>query len=197
MRGGKQDRIPDGAERGLQVGMPVATPQGWRIAGALRPDDLVWTPDGPPQPIRWVRRGSVVALRAVLVPEAALGNPGPLVLLPGQPVALDLDAAADVYGDPVVLVPALALVGWRGIGTCRVGPAPVLQLGFARRQVIYAGPGLLLGCEGDAPPLLHPGGPPAPPLSAGQAARLMACVMAQEVGNGLRRQAALAAVKRP
>ncbi len=171
---------------GLSAGLPIATPLGWRAAGQVREGDAVWCLDAPPQPVVGVRRHLMRAPQAVLVPALALGNPDPVVLLPDQPVALDLDQAAELYGDPVALIPARALVGWRGIRRCRAQAGLVIRLRFARRQVIYAGPGLLLACAGEAGLLVCAEGPPAPPLTAGQARHLMACVMAEEIGAALR-----------
>lgn len=187
-------------QAGILAALPVATPGGWRRAGALRPGDPVWVVDGPPQPVVHLQRFPVPKGWAVRLPPGAIGNPDAVLLLPQQSVALDLDQAAQIYGDPLALIPAAALVGWRGIARWRVAPDVAVQIGFAKRQLIYAGPGVLLCCEGSASPLLHPDGPPAPPLTGEQARHLMACVMAEEIGAELRippRQAALAGENRP
>jgi len=170
---------------GLLATLPVATPSGWRAAGRLQVGDPVWCLDAPPQRIRWLRHNGLRAPGLVRVDEGALGNPGPVALLPDQAVALDLDQAAVLYGDPVALVPARALVGWRGITWQRAPSDIAVQVRFDRGQVIYAGPGLLLGCPGLSTSLA-PAGPPAPPLTAEQAHHLMACVMAEDIGAALR-----------
>jgi len=174
------------AAPGLPAHLPVATPEGWCPAGRLAPGRRVFCLDAAPQPVIAAAMVHRPAGWLVRLPRAALGNPAALLLPPGQPVALDLDAAADRYGDPVALVPAVALVGWRGVTRQRVPQVRLVTLTFARSQVIYAGPGLLLGCPGAARPL-RPEGPPAPPLSTDEARHLMACVMAGEVGAALRR----------
>jgi len=183
---GKTGAVTDERIDGVLAGLAIATPDGWRAAGQVQAGDLVWCMDDAPQPVLAVRRHLLRHPRAVLVPARALGNPAPVILLPDQPVALELDQAALIYGDPVALIPARALVGWRGITACRAPAGMVVRLVFVRRQVIYAGPGLLLGCAGIPPRGLRPEGPPAPPLTAGQARHLMTCVMAEEVGAGLR-----------
>ena len=166
--------------------MPIATPDGWRAAGQVRVGDAVWCLDDSPQRVLSLQRHWQRACWEVRVPPLALGNTTSVFLLSDQPVALELDQAAHLYGDPVVLIPAKALIGWRGIGPARAPGGAVVRLGFAKRQVIYAGPGLLLGCPAVAPPVLRPEGPPAPPLTAEQARHLMACVMAEEAGAALR-----------
>lgn len=181
---------------GLSAALPVATPDGWRVAGALRPGDCVWRVDGPPARIVHCRSANVAAHGGVRVPEGALGNSRVVDLLAGQPLALELDQAGLIYGDPVALIPAGALTGWRGIARRRVAGHRVIELVFAGPQVIYAGYGLLLGCPGVAVSMLTANGPPAPPLTAEQARHLMACVMAQEIGAWLRRYAAFDAAKR-
>ena len=176
-----------GAHRdGVAARMPIATPEGWRAAAQLRVGDAVWCLDDSPQPVLSLHRHWQRACWDVRVPPLALGNTTAVFLSPEQPVALDLDQAAQLYGDPVALMPAKALIGWRGIGPARSAGGAVMRLEFAKRQVIYAGPGLLLGCPAVDPPGLRPQGPPAPPLTAEQARHLMACVMAEEVGTGLR-----------
>lgn len=171
---------------GMAQGLPIATPEGWRAVAQVRVGDAVWCLDASPQPVLAMDRRCLRAVWAVRVPPLALGNGGPVHLLPDQPVALDLDQAAEIYGDPVVLIPARALIGWRGIGPVRLAGGAVVRLRFAKRQVIYAGPGLLLGCPSAVPSTLGPEGPPAPPLTAEQGRDLMACVMAEELGSRLR-----------
>jgi len=170
---------------GIPAGLPVATPDGWVRAGALQVGEAVLCVDAPPQPIMTRRIAVLPCALLVRLPAGALGEHGLLLLPPDQPVALDLDAAADLYGDPVVLLPAGALVGWRGIARRRVTEAALVTLGFDRRQVVYAGPGMLLGCPGPAASVLRAEGPPAPPLTAPQARHLLACVMAADVGAAL------------
>jgi len=181
---------------GLPAGLPVATPDGWCEAGALQSGDRVWCVDGPPQRVVRCVPAYLSQRWGVQVPSGVLGNSDAVVLFAAQSVALELDQAAVIYGDPVALVPAGALVGWRGIGRVWLAGMPVVKVWFARPQVVYAQPGVLLGCAGDAASVLDTHGPPAPPLTAEQARHLMACVMAQEAGSGLRPYAALDAGKR-
>lgn len=171
---------------GLLASLPVATPSGWRPAGALRPGDQVWCLDPTPQPLvsARARRGEVNW--AVRVPPRVLGNPGAVLLLPDQPVALDLDQATLLHGHPLALIPARVLLGWRGIAPCPLTPEPLVRLEFARARILQAGPGLLLACATRTPPALTADAPPALPLTTAQARHLMACVMAEEAGAALR-----------
>lgn len=171
---------------GLPASLPVATPRGWRPAGALQPGDPVWCLDAAPQPLVSVVRAPDATRLAVQVPRRVLGNPEAVLLLPDQPVALDLGQAAVLYGHPLALIPARALLGWRGIAPCPLPPQPLVRLAFACRQILQAGPGLLLACATATPPTLIAEAPPALPLTAAQARHLMACVMAEEAGAALR-----------
>ncbi len=196
MRRSGQEERDSGGSAGLPAGLSVATPDGWRKAGALQSGDRVWCVDGPPQRVVRCVAASLSAGWGVEVPLGVMGNSDAVVLFAGQLVALEFDQAAEIYGDPVALVPARALIGWRAIGPVWLAGVPVVEVWFARPQVVYARSGVLLGCPGDAASGLDPLGPPAPPLTAEQARHLMACVMAQEAGAALRPYAALDAAKR-
>ncbi len=183
---GQRRWVSDEFIEGFPACMQIATPDGWLPAGEVRTGDAVWCLDAPPQPVVAIRSQMQRRSGGVLLPQGALGNPRQLILPPDQPVALDLDQAALFYGDPVVLLPARALLGWRGIRRCSQSAQVLVRLRFARQQVIYAGPGLLLGCSGVVTQGLRLDGPPAVPLTAQQAKHLMTCVMAEEVGASLR-----------
>ena len=101
-------RGSDSDERidGVMAALPVATPWGWRPAADLRQGDAVSCHNAPPQPILLVLRHFVRNPHAVRVPADAVGNPAQVLLLPDQTVALSFDQAAELYGDPVALIPA-------------------------------------------------------------------------------------------
>ena len=81
------------------------------------------------------------------MPAGALGNRGDMMLLPGQTVMIESDAAEEAYGDPFALIPAAALDGFRGIE--RVVPDArfeVVTLHFAQDEIIFANIGALFHC---------------------------------------------------
>ena len=147
---------------GLMAGTRVASHLGWRAIEALAVGDQVLTFDNGMQEIVEIRR-KVFFLDApetdraawpVNVPAGALGNRDALTLLADQGVLIESDAAADVHGDPVALVPARTLEGVRGI--TRSAPAQQIELiavYFAAEQVIYAEGGALIHCPTRATPL--------------------------------------------
>lgn len=140
---------------GFIAGTRVASNLGWRDVSALSVGDLVLTFDNGMQPITELRRTmmwvdapeSAAAHWPVTVPAGALDNRVELTLLADQGVLVESDAASDMYGDPFAIVPAVALVGYRGI--TRRAPQQqieVLCISFAEEQVIYAEGGTLLHC---------------------------------------------------
>ncbi|WP_323038314.1 Hint domain-containing protein [Gemmobacter sp.] len=201
----RRDRAGDGGAfvtEGLLDGTLIATPDGWQAVERLEPGDRVLTFDGGPQPIVAVQMALVQAGRdwpqahwPLAVPDGALGNRGPLRLLPGQPVLLESDLAEEMFGDPFALIPAAALQGWRGIAP---GP-PMAQecvrlLVLSVDEVIYAAGQVLLYCPADSSAGL-PGFDLRPrgegragyvPLSLAAARDLVACLIAEEIGAALR-----------
>lgn len=140
---------------GVIAGTRVASNLGWRDVAALSVGDQVLTFDNGMQEITEMRRStmwvdapdSAQALWPVTVPVGALGNRVELTLLADQGVLVESDAASDMYGDPFAIVPAVALVGLRGI--TRRAPQhaiEVISISFADEQVIYAEGGALLHC---------------------------------------------------
>lgn len=122
------------AVEGVAAGLPVATPDGWRLAGTLRQGDPVVTLGGT-APLRGVFRatlgaGMARALWPLVVPQGALGNPVALLLPVDQRLAVGADGG-------MMLLPARALHHWRGIAA--VPPAG---------QVVVAA-GMLFACAGD------------------------------------------------
>lgn len=77
-----------------------------------------------------------------------MANDHPVELLPAQMVMLEAELAEDMYGEPFVMVPALALLGWNGITRRAPRDVEIVHLQFDTPQVVFAGPCLLLGCGG-------------------------------------------------
>lgn len=183
---------------GILAGTPIATPQGWRLVESLRQGEMVLTINAGAQRLAWLKRlppreGSELWPRAhwpLQVPVGALDNLVPLRLLPDQPVLIESDAADTIHGDPFVLIPALALLGYRGIELC---PPPAgkaaFRLGFSCDQIVYAARGAWLGCP--AMRVWRQAGRASLPadfplLSAPQARALVSCLMAEDLGVALR-----------
>ncbi len=150
--GGAYDGGAPGARRGLVTGTRLATAMGWRPVEALAVGDKVLTFDAGLQPVTGITRLSLWSGPApcpkrfwpVSVPAGALGNREALHIPPYQPIMLESDAAEEVFGDPFVLVPAVALDGCRGITrTPPNGPVEVVILTFAEDQVIFSDSGAL------------------------------------------------------
>lgn len=140
---------------GVIAGTRVASNLGWRDIGALSIGDKVLTFDNSMQEITEIRRTTMwvdapetpQAHWPVVVPVGALGNRVELTLLADQGVLVESDAASDMYGDPFAIVPAVALVGLRGImRRAPQQPVEVICIYFAEEQVVYAEGGALLHC---------------------------------------------------
>lgn len=138
---------------GLPAALRLSTPRGWVEADALRAGETVLTFDEGQVPLRAVHRSRQAsrvppAFWPVVLPPGAMMNDRPVELLPAQMVLLESDLAEDEYGEPFVMVPALALVGWNGIRRSAPRDATIVHLQFDRPQVIFAGGSLFVGCGG-------------------------------------------------
>ncbi len=176
--------------RGLYASTPIQTAFGWRPLAALTPGDLVMTRDEGLKPIAAIHPEFRPALWSVRLPEDVFGNPQAVMLPPGQSVLIRTDYALPFSGDDLALVPATALEGWRGIAPhVPASTEPVLQLRLDRPGVLYAGPGLMIGCEGsddsafDINRLLD--GPSRPTLPLAAARHLVAHLVADEASATL------------
>jgi len=189
-----QQTGPSVRTAGLCALTPVATPLGWRVAGDLGPGDLMLTMQGTPAPVLTCHHfattdtaATPLSLWPLRVPAWALENRADLVLLPGQGVMIDCDLAEILYGDPLVVLPAMALEGWRGITRAPPHPgAASVELTFALDVVIYASRSLWLTCPG-APPGAdpwHQSGDHST-LSLSQSRHLVACLIGQDAGAAL------------
>ena len=196
--------------RGLASGTRIATDRGWRPVEALSVGDCVMTFDNGPQAIVAVTR-STQFIRAetapdfanpIDVPVGALGNNEPMVLLPEQAVMIESDAAEALTGDPFALVPAKALVGYRGIERFRAMRAfEVITLHFSNDEVIYIEGGALSLTRAAVPGdlasldiLEHPDQPATYVACNGrQAAVLVAAMIAEDARKSERSAASAAA----
>lgn len=180
---------------GLYASTTVLTPTGWVAMVDLQVGDLVVTSDHGLSPIVAKRDETRAVLWSVLFPAGALENASPVLLPPGQPVLVTSAHAFPFTGEAQALVPATALEGWRGI--CPHVPAlsePVLQMRLARPGLIQAGPGLVLGIEGDEAgeaDLIRRffSAPERAVLPLAAARRLVAVMVAEDTGQDLRQAA--------
>lgn len=138
--------------RGITSGTRIATADGWRPVDALAIGDQVLTFDNGPQEIVAITRTTQLAHDSVApdfaspidVPAGVIGNDEPIVLLPEQNVMIESDVAEAKTGDPFALVPAKALVGYRGVERFRaLRPFDVFTLHFTDDEVIYVEGGAL------------------------------------------------------
>lgn len=142
---------PGAGIAGLVAGTWVATEQGWRPVETLSAGDLLPTFENGLRPVVELWRGTIACAAAdlcpLLAPSGTLGNREDLVLMPGQPVMLDFEAAEDICGEPFLALPAAALEGWRGIR--RIAPhgaLDVVQPRFEAGETIYAHGAALICC---------------------------------------------------
>lgn len=148
--------IKPGRDAGMVAGTLVETAAGWRAVELLRVGDHVQTLDGGLQQVRRVERtyyGETrggYALDGVLhVPGGAIGNCDAMVLMPQQHVMIMSRMAEDLLGVPMVLLPASALDGYRGISRTAVdGLVEAITLGFDDEEIVYANSGVLMQCAG-------------------------------------------------
>lgn len=142
-------------QSGFVTGTHVASNLGWRSVESLSVGDSVLTFDHGMQPIRSIqrdivfRRGSLLprSQRPVLLPEGALHNRREMWLMPDQGMMVESDTAGEVLGDPFVMVPARALIGFRGIRAAKPqDELTVVTLAFDADQAVYVEGGLIALC---------------------------------------------------
>ena len=181
--------------RGVYGSTKVATPTGWRCAASLTVGDCVLTVANGAQLIRQIDTVSVEPdhgqLWSMHLPARSFGAIAAHSLPPHQPLLIEPDQALPFCGEPFALIPALALNGWRGAAPFMAdAPEQPLVLRFDKPDMIYAGPGLILGCPGisDQPEdwnrLTENPATAELGLSAGR--QLVACLIAEDTGSGLR-----------
>jgi hypothetical protein len=134
----------------------IETAQGWRPAATLTPGDRLATWDGGFRPVLSThseRMQPTGAERLIRVPGGALNNCATVWLRPGQYVLIQSPHAAAVLGAEAVLLPAVALAGYRGIAAVPLVTAiNAITLRFATHEVIFAASGLCLHCAGEQGP---------------------------------------------
>jgi Hint domain len=107
--------LPMGA--GLLASTLVETQRGWLAADALRLGDLIQTLDGGLAPMVGLDRQWIAPdpdLHLVHVPGGTISNDADLILLSGQHVLIDTLGDTLLPDAALVLIPATALIGWRG-----------------------------------------------------------------------------------
>lgn len=142
-------------QTGFVSGMRVASNLGWCAVDTLCVGDRVLTFDNGMQRVVDIQRETLWTMgqnlplphAPVFVPKGALANRKDLWLMADQGLLVECEAAHDVLGDPFVVIPANALVGFHGI----VSKAPPKQLvmtvlSFASDEVIYVEGGMLAYC---------------------------------------------------
>lgn len=180
---------------GFTAGTRIATVRGWRPVEAITVGDEVLTFDNGAQEVVAVTRGAHFACSDTLpafatpvdVPRGAIGNDDPMVLLPEQPVLVESDAAEAMTGDPFALLPAKALVGYRGIERFRsLRPVEVITLHLENDELVFADGGGLLLVPSAIPgiaalDLIEAGGRPAPyTIARGARAEALVAAMSTE-----------------
>jgi len=186
---------------GFTAGTRIATAQGWRTVEAITVGDELLTFDNGAQKVVAVTRGAHFACSDTLpafatpidVPRGTIGNDDPMVLLPEQPVLVESDAAEAMTGDPFALVPAKALVGFRGIERFRsLRPVEVITLHLENDELVFAdGGGLLLVPSAipgaSALDLIEAAGRPAPyKVARGPLAEALVAAMSKEDARSYR-----------
>lgn len=188
----RTDQKRQGLAAGLLSGTRLAAAVGWHAVETLSPGDRLLTFRNGLQALVAVLPGQHTAaevprsLWPVHVPAGALGCRNDLWLLPGQTLLVETDAAGQAPGTTMALVPAAALVGWRGISRRRPEAGPGLfRLVFAQPQIVYASRAVLLACDGEAGCWLDTPLSAVPVLALPEAEHLIRCLMAAEIGAAL------------
>ncbi len=139
------------AGMGLIAGTLVETARGWQPVETLRPGDLVQTWDGGLRPVMAVDRSQIGPrdeVPLIRVPGGCLDACSDLVLPARQLVLLDTASDPALPDAAVVLVPALALAGWRGVTRLSPQAADVITPVFETEEIVWANSGVLVRCPG-------------------------------------------------
>ncbi len=146
--------------RGIPSGTRIATADGWRSVDMLAIGDRVLTFDNGPQEIVAITRATQFVdddtapsfANPIHVPAGAIGNCEPMVLLPEQNVMIESDEAESRTGDPFALIPAKALVGFRGVERFRaLRHFDVLTLHCENDELVYVEGGALILAQSTIP----------------------------------------------
>ena len=150
------DSAEDGTE-GMFATTRIATPFGWRQAGAIRVGDMVLTHDAGLQPVVRVRHVDLSPGLAakdpsewpLFVPRGSIGNTSDMFVMPGQWLLLESRLSERLLGAAHVLIRAADMDSAMGI--LRVAPsdgAVVSLLEFEDDQIIFGAGGALISCRG-------------------------------------------------
>jgi len=146
--------------RGFTSGSRIATVDGWRPVDTLAVGDSVLTFDNGPQTLTAISCATQFVhdhiapdfANPIHVPAGAIGNSEPMVLLPEQNVMIESDLAEARTGDPFALIPAKALVGYRGIDRFRaLRSFVVFSLHFENDELVYVEGGALFLTQSSIP----------------------------------------------
>jgi hypothetical protein len=135
---------------GILASTMVETAKGWQRAESLRLGDCLHTVDGGLAPVLGLDRQWLAPqpdLHTVLVPGGTLDNDDDLLLLSGQMVLLDTLGDRMLPDAALVLIPATALIGWRGCTRQQLAHrTEVITPLFAAEEIVYANAGSMLRC---------------------------------------------------
>jgi Hint domain len=135
---------------GLIAGTMVETQRGWQPVESLRLGDHVQTFDGGACPILALDRdvtSPAPDAHLIRVPGGVLDTCTDLTLLPGQHILIDTMGDAQLPDAALVLIPATALVGWRGTQRIAIPKAiEVITPLFANEEAIFANTGAMIRC---------------------------------------------------
>jgi hypothetical protein len=136
--------FPDGAEGSLAQTAEIATARGWSRAGVLRPKDEVITYHRGLRPVASVttHEGGEI----IRVPAGPLGNSLPFEISATDLVAFEADVCDIMHDCAVVLLPAEALVGFRGITKAEARADSRVVLTFDQPELVFQRTGALLYC---------------------------------------------------
>ena len=132
------------------AGTMIDTAKGWTPVEALAAGDLIQTFDGGLVPLTATTRQDATPSTRWHVPAGAIGNCSNFELTAGQFVGFRGRMAHRLFGLPLVLAPASALGGFRGI-TRIAEPRDRRQitLAFASEEIAMAQTGALLHVPGE------------------------------------------------
>jgi hypothetical protein len=135
---------------GLLAGTMVETARGWIRAESLRLGDAIYTVDGGLAPVLGLDRQWIAPqpdVHTVLVPGGTLDNDDDMALLSGQMLLIDTMGDKMLPDAALVLIPATALIGWRGCMRAALErKTEVITPLFAAEEIVYANAGCMLRC---------------------------------------------------
>lgn len=140
---------------GIMTGTRLWARAGWCPIGNVEIGTEVLTFDAGFQEVRDVQRAPLWGgdgpcprhLWPLEVPTGVLGNRDPLMLMPDQPIMIEIDAAEELFDDPFAIIPVRALEGVCGIA--RLEPeekSMVTTLRFDADQIMFANSGPMFLC---------------------------------------------------